>query len=102
MQAAGIDPDKFVRWTGEKMISLASVTCVKKVLMITGEPDIPGREAVSTRRSLSTVGTRSGSEAMLPLFQTGRPLPGPKGYPNTNTSMPILTDSCGEPILFIG
>src|SRR5262245_50982735 len=59
-------------------------------------------EAVSTRRYLSKWGTRSGSEAMLPLFQMGRPVfPGPKGYPNTKTSMPILTCRSAEPILFM-
>jgi hypothetical protein len=103
VQSARIDADEFVGWAGAILrMTLPELTCVAQVLRITGEPDIPGRDAVSTRKQFSRWGTRSGSDAMLPLFHTGSPsLPTPKGYPNTKTSKPILTRRSGEPIWLI-
>jgi hypothetical protein len=52
---------------------------------------MPGREAVSTRKYPVVRRIKSGSDAMLPRFQTGN-AGGfePKGYPRMKTSIPIM------------
>jgi hypothetical protein len=50
-----------------------SNTCVPQLLAIIGEPDVPGRDAVSIQICCCRVVKTFGSEAMLARFQIGSP-----------------------------